>query len=244
MGGSLLLLVPGFRPCRDGDASHLGAVVVDRGLRCGSSFRSRHDGAGAVGCVDELMGWNLRPETVPCSDCDGAAVVRPTGPIPARCDECRLKNHRLRTKLRNRERRQTGERPSDIACGLCGEVVWVPGTVGGVPKFCRPCAEVRRKERLAKAYRRHSLKSNYGITEEAYDRLLEWQDGSCAICKRKSNARLHVDHDHATGEVRGLLCSKCNMALGGFQDNQRYLFSAFLYVARREGLLEMSGAAD
>jgi hypothetical protein len=58
-------------------------------------------------------------------------------------------------------------------------------------------------------------KSVYGLTPEAYDSLLEKQGGKCAICKQEKP--LCVDHCHATGRVRGLLCRACNFAVGTFE---------------------------
>jgi hypothetical protein len=53
-----------------------------------------------------------------------------------------------------------------------------------------------------------------GVTDDEYARMLEAQGGGCAICgARPKTRRLHVDHDHATGKVRGLLCHRCNRAL-------------------------------
>lgn len=64
----------------------------------------------------------------------------------------------------------------------------------------------------------------YGLTEDAYVKLWNSQGGKCAICSH--SYRLVVDHDHATGRVRGLLCAKCNTALGALGDGPaliRYL---------------------
>ncbi len=53
-----------------------------------------------------------------------------------------------------------------------------------------------------------------GVTDADYERLLTAQGGHCALCPTKPKSRrLHVDHDHATGKVRGLLCYRCNRAL-------------------------------
>ena len=58
------------------------------------------------------------------------------------------------------------------------------------------------------------LKDRYGITLSQYDTLFDIQGGRCAICHRTPRKqRLHVDHSHSSGEVRGLLCLLCNRAL-------------------------------
>lgn len=83
----------------------------------------------------------------------------------------------------------------------------------------------------AKNGRRHYLKYRYGITPEQYDEMLEAQEGVCAICKEApTQQRLAVDHDHKTGEVRGLLCFSCNTALGHFRDDPERLISASDYL--------------
>jgi len=76
------------------------------------------------------------------------------------------------------------------------------------------------------------LKNTYQITIEDYQLSLEKQSGLCAICKSKcvSGRRLAVDHNHTTGEVRGLLCCKCNRGLGNFNDNLDLLEQAVLYL--------------
>lgn len=84
--------------------------------------------------------------------------------------------------------------------------------------------------------RKSSLKRNYGITPLDYERMYLKQAGACAICKRQNldglKKRLHVDHDHKTDKVRGLLCSNCNMALGAFQDSIEIMHYAEEYLER------------
>jgi len=74
----------------------------------------------------------------------------------------------------------------------------------------------RNPEKTRLAYRKCMLKRRYGITLEQYEAMLESQNGKCAICKGDclTGRNLAVDHDHETGKVRGLLCSKCNQGLG------------------------------
>ena len=127
--------------------------------------------------------------------------------------------------------------------------------------YCKPCSRVRarsyyyrmkeekpeqhqkkleqgskwKKDHRDTYGRKADLKKNYGITVEQYDELLDEQQGSCAVCQLecKTGKRLAVDHNHETGEIRGLLCSKCNMGLGMFQDSVKLLAKAGAYLERR-----------
>jgi hypothetical protein len=66
--------------------------------------------------------------------------------------------------------------------------------------------------------RAYSLKRLYGITPDQYDELLTRQEGKCFVCQKHEdefNVRLAVDHNHVTGEIRGLLCRYCNHRLVG-----------------------------
>jgi hypothetical protein len=85
-----------------------------------------------------------------------------------------------------------------------------------------------------RADREGHLKRKYGITLDDYERMLEAQGGVCFICKkpRPEDRTLHVDHDHATGEIRGLLCFRCNNALGDFDDDYELLQNAADYLDR------------
>ncbi len=70
----------------------------------------------------------------------------------------------------------------------------------------------------------------YGLTPEATAELLATQGGLCAICETPLDERMHVDHDHETNEVRGLLCGTCNSGLGFFKDNLALLRRAADYL--------------
>lgn len=74
----------------------------------------------------------------------------------------------------------------------------------------------------------------YGITRDKYRALYFHQQGVCAICgepeRTERNALLAVDHDHVTGQVRGLLCSHCNRAIGLLRDDPEVIERAALYV--------------
>lgn len=82
-------------------------------------------------------------------------------------------------------------------------------------------------DQTARATRARSLRRRYGITPEDFERMLTVQAGLCAICgcdpatkyTAKWHRVLHVDHNHETGEVRGLLCHKCNTYLEWFEEH-------------------------
>lgn len=76
--------------------------------------------------------------------------------------------------------------------------------------------------------------ANYGITPEIYKKLLHDQWGLCAICKDRlqEGQFTHIDHCHDTGKIRGLLCIKCNTALGKFKDDTKLLKAAIAYLER------------
>lgn len=88
--------------------------------------------------------------------------------------------------------------------------------------------------------RAYDLKRKYNITVEIYNAMLEEQDGVCAICGFESDRQLAVDHNHETGEVRGLLCSSCNRGLGMFRDSVHNLTKAKSYLKSRGGKLRRS----
>jgi hypothetical protein len=93
--------------------------------------------------------------------------------------------------------------------------------------------EIHREEILAYNHVQR-LKNVYGLTIEAIDAMLLKQDHKCPICQvNLKEARRHIDHDHTTGKVRSILCSKCNLALG-FVENTDWLKAALLYLERNK----------
>ena len=78
------------------------------------------------------------------------------------------------------------------------------------------------------------LRREFHTTLAEYNKVLDYQQGACYICKRKLNKKgekliLSVDHNHTTGEVRGLLCWLCNKGIAIFQDDIERLYNAYLY---------------
>lgn len=77
----------------------------------------------------------------------------------------------------------------------------------------------------------YHLKAAYGLTLEAYAAMSAAQNGLCAICRNPpGKQRFHVDHDHATGKVRALLCYSCNVMLGYARDRIDTLKAAIAYL--------------
>jgi hypothetical protein len=115
-------------------------------------------------------------------------------------------------------------------------------------KTCNTEALQERKARDPSIYRRvewpSKLKRLYGITQNDYYRMLEAQGGCCAICgSRNPKARKYrkaaevvfcVDHCHATGRVRGLLCTACNRAVGLIEDNRETALKMAEYLKQKE----------
>ena len=92
----------------------------------------------------------------------------------------------------------------------------------------------RRPTRTPEEQRAYDLKRNFNLSIRQYDALLVAQGGVCAVCKEAcpSGRRLAVDHDHATGAVRGLLCARCNPMIGYAQDDPSRLAAATAYLLR------------
>lgn len=97
------------------------------------------------------------------------------------------------------------------------------------------------KPNYAAGQRKRHVEKLYGITVEDYDRMLEDQGGVCAICHKTETVRhnnggcvrrLAIDHCHETGEVRGLLCARCNSMLGQACNNVTTLLEAAIYLER------------
>ena len=88
-----------------------------------------------------------------------------------------------------------------------------------------------RKEIRKPSERKYHLKTKYGITDLEYKEMYDKQNGNCLLCnKNVEYKKLHIDHCHKSGRIRGLLCSNCNLALGNFKDNIEVLKKAIEYL--------------
>ena len=111
----------------------------------------------------------------------------------------------------------------------------------GKDSWCYVCKRASSKRWQqnggAEVQRAYHLKRKYNISLEEYDAILAAQNHSCAICGTRTPAgvgRFHVDHDHATKRVRGLLCHGCNRGIGYLRDDIFLLAEAIKYISSRK----------
>jgi len=123
---------------------------------------------------------------------------------------------------------------SPIPCKVCGKM-FIPALLHQATCSLK-CWCVNYSRRRVNHSRLTSLRVKYGMTMQDYQDLVKKQDGRCAICgnlpqgRCKGDRELHVDHDHQSNKIRGLLCMDCNLALGGFHDNAQSLRQAVGYL--------------
>lgn len=130
----------------------------------------------------------------------------------------------------------------DRRCPACGETKPLEAFVAnrrgtdGYGAYCRPCHNRITRENRTKNHgstRDYHLFARYGVTASEVAAMVAAQDGTCAICRVRPAE--HVDHDHATGAVRGVLCFTCNVGLGSFNDEPERLRLAHDYLFRTPG---------
>lgn len=100
--------------------------------------------------------------------------------------------------------------------------------------YCKECSNEYNR-RYAYDYEKdkaYKFKYAYGITLDEYSEMFKEQQGCCLICDTQEE-KLVVDHNHETGEVRGLLCNKCNSALGFLKDNPKFVLKAYEYLVEK-----------
>lgn len=101
------------------------------------------------------------------------------------------------------------------------------GRVYGLYERCKECCRTSSRRLMKNRWPQY----RYGITLEDIARMTKEQDGRCAICS-ETMKRVYVDHDHANGDVRGLLCCGCNSGLGQLGDSIEGLQRAMNYLKR------------
>lgn len=117
-----------------------------------------------------------------------------------------------------------------------------PTNIDGLSGSCKTCYNLARlawnrnnPQQYREGYQKRRLKLYFNMSIEQYNELLTKQNNCCAICGKNSkefNKLLAVDHDHETGEVRGLLCSNCNTGIGMLQDSTKLLDKAKEYLKK------------
>lgn len=128
-------------------------------------------------------------------------------------------------------------------CNKCGEekpldeFPFRKSAKDGRRNECRVCSRVyhkafsdKNRTNIRHKARERALKDRYNLTPQDVKVILEEQQGSCCICGCDISKKPYVDHNHATGEVRGLLCNKCNRGLGYFNDSVANLNNAIDYL--------------
>lgn len=93
-----------------------------------------------------------------------------------------------------------------------------------------PDADRRRYWANPERERERHLVRKYGVDLGEYQRLFDAQGGRCAVCRKEQQRAFDVDHDHATGAVRGLLCTSCNRMIGHGGDSPETLEAAAAYL--------------
>jgi Recombination endonuclease VII len=153
-----------------------------------------------------------------CCECSTDISHRATQ--ARRCEDCVRKAKNTVTRAwsqRNKERVRANQQ------------AWAERNPGRMRELQRAWA-VRNAERRRDGWSRRQ----YGLSLADRDAMLAAQNDSCAICGTKSPGRRgwNVDHCHATGEVRGILCGACNVGIGQLRDDPAVLLSAYRYLMR------------
>ena len=112
--------------------------------------------------------------------------------------------------------------------------------------YCLACHRESGRRAYAKSATpqwKYNLRERYGLTIQEYEDLFRVQAGRCAICRDipEGGRRLCVDHNHATGEIRGLLCDSCNIGLSKYRDDPKILDAAIAYIEIHRAALKAVG---
>jgi hypothetical protein len=154
-----------------------------------------------------------------------------------RCAAERSEASRRRRGISQRPRPQVPVPDGSKWCPDCAtvkplaEFARTTASASGYHTYCLVCHNARGKETKQRLYggsREYHPRRRYGVGQADFDEMLAEQGGVCAICGAPDPQ--HVDHDHRTGWVRGILCFNCNGGLGQFRDNPVFLAEAITYL--------------
>jgi len=132
---------------------------------------------------------------------------------------------------KNGERRKDGTSGTKNTCKQCSDKIHSEYVKDNISKV----REYSRNSYNPEKVRKQHLKRYYGLESKQYDDLFLKQNGSCAICgthQKDIKMALNVDHNHNTGEVRGLLCHSCNRGIGLLKDSKDILKNAIGYLEK------------
>jgi hypothetical protein len=168
-----------------------------------------------------------------------AVIPPPYDGCMKRCRKCGAE--KALTEFYREKSARDGYRPECKACTSARRKLWYRANrereiervrswqQANHEQYLRTQAEYRAS--MARDYRSEHLKRKFGLTLEEYEQRLRIQGGGCAVCGAKpGKSSLHVDHDHKTGEIRGLLCFRCNGGLGQFKEQSTRLLRAADYL--------------
>jgi hypothetical protein len=193
--------------------------AVSRGCRNHWCKKCMHDRKELIksGIIIPIRRVNrISDETLPCRVCGRTLPRDSFGPSwhhknrggkSSACKECQNKRARdYALKIDH--------------CNSCG-IKLPPGLRGC---YCGKC------------YREQNLTRNYKMSQSDYEKILNDQHGLCAICGSPSpgghGTMFRIDHDHSSGKIRGLLCNKCNVGIGHFDDDTEKMRLAILYLEK------------
>ena len=149
-----------------------------------------------------------------------------THPEALLCRRC--KQHRPRDDFYN-DRRNTLSGKDCSACKPCRRVLWQE-RYWSDPEHYRQKAVAERVADPGR-YMRWKRQKKYNLSDEQYQGMLNQQRNRCAACRRPLAPNLtDVDHNHASGKVRGLLCRQCNVALGLLKDSPKRITQLLHYI--------------
>jgi hypothetical protein len=120
-------------------------------------------------------------------------------------------------------------------CKFCNELHEQSGREIKRNQAPMSCLNYKPHNKLFEDKRDGIVRRQYGITLAEYEQMLRDQNNKCAICKNEDEVegrRLAIDHCHESGNVRGLLCGKCNRGIGLFYDNKELLNNAISYLTK------------
>lgn len=155
--------------------------------------------------------------------------VRKTGNISSICISCKSKQKKAQSESFYAQPDKLAHRREKMRAAYHGD-----------PQVRECRLALTRKWKAERPHYREECKlKKYGLTLAMYEEMLDRQEGGCAICRKPPSIRyngkikrLAVDHDHATGKVRELLCDQCNGGLGLFADDIEIISAAIRYLIK------------